>query len=194
MPAEYVAGLPFNPAFLWSSPHRHVGKSRLLSVQGTDEELHPMRGGSEERRLCGSPYRNSKSMSQCMNSLSRFIQLVVGIVLLLVWTILGFFVGVSLVVRQMAVYSVALAASSLGNGNEQRAKESLDKAIGVWPLGYRKVMTVFNADRPELEQNGDRPFARINYLQLGLVLLWTFVFWGGLWMLVSFVFSPWLGS
>ena len=62
-----------------------------------------------------------------MSFLTLFLKFIVGLIVLSVWTAVGFLLYLPLLARQIAVYSIVLSAASLGKGNIDQAPGILGK-------------------------------------------------------------------
>lgn len=112
-----------------------------------------------------------------MTYFTLFLKFIVGLVVLLVWTTVGFLLYVPLLARQIAVYSVALSAASLGKGSIDRAQASLEKAIEFFPKGYSLAWRVITAPDGRTSTSTSRPDPGISFWSLACEIFWSAVFW-----------------
>ena len=115
-----------------------------------------------------------------MKVFAFMLHLAVGLIVLAVWTVVGFFLYVPLLARQIAVYSLVLSAASLGKGKIDRAQASLEKAIEFYPRGFSLAWRVITDSHEEREHYDLRSPSHVGLFQLIVELAWSALFWGWL--------------
>lgn len=107
-------------------------------------------------------------MSTPMNSLTRnwFLRpmvFVIGGFVLMVWSIIGFYLWIPLLIRMCAAFSIAIVGAVVSGHDMSLAERALSEAIGFYFRGfsviYQSVRRVWDGKTTQLPQEGQMPIS-----------------------------------
>ncbi|MGC3970364.1 MAG: hypothetical protein QM775_24435 [Pirellulales bacterium] len=123
--------------------------------------------------------------------MTRLLQILVGIVVLAVWTVVGTVLYIPLLARQVAVYSVVLSAASLGRGTIHQAQTALERAIEFLPNGFRIVSQTIRGNNVATSNS---PYSNrapsVGFSYLIIEIAWSAIFWGSIFFAVKHMAGP----
>ncbi|MDP1591333.1 MAG: hypothetical protein Q8M07_26500 [Prosthecobacter sp.] len=97
------------------------------------------------------------------NWVLRPMVLVIGGFVLLVWSIIGFYLWIPLLIRMCAAFSVAIVGAVVSGHDMSPAERALSEAIGFYFRGfsviYQSVRRVWDGKTTQLPQEGQMPIS-----------------------------------
>ena len=79
-------------------------------------------------------------LSSAPEQFARIIQLVVCVVLIVVWTVVGFLFWIPFLVRAIGAYTTAVLGATFTGASLYSAQRGLDTAVRFWFAGYQVVL------------------------------------------------------
>jgi len=116
-----------------------------------------------------------------IDSFIQVVRAIVVVIVLIVWTILGFFLWIPLLTRTVAYFSGMIAiASFTRNTDMEAAQQRLNYAIEFYIYGYRIILG-FLGERMSRQSTLESitpldPIALLRSIAVDIV--WTLMFWG----------------
>jgi hypothetical protein len=110
------------------------------------------------------------------------VRIVAWLVIMSMWSVIGFFVWVPLLSRAVALYSALVLLSILRRRDIEMAQDELDRATRFWFDGFRRGHRIITGPQAQ----GDYAVFRFTFREI-LALVWGGLlcgsFWFGLWLL-----------
>ncbi len=107
------------------------------------------------------------------------IRFVVVVIVLLLWTIIGFIIWIPLLIRMIAYFSGMITISTFRKTDIREAQNRLNFAIEFYINGFKKVVDVWKRDSgEEIKLKDNESLSIIPLLKsLAIDIVWTIIFW-----------------
>jgi hypothetical protein len=112
---------------------------------------------------------------------------------MMIWTIIGFLCWIPLLTRMTAVFSTRIIISAISQSEDDgnHLRSNFEDAIGFYLRGFNYIYRVFNdRDRNRRTTTGTMRRDPIKWGRVCIELSYTVIFWGGLFFVLSKLFSP----
>lgn len=123
------------------------------------------------------------------NKIIYAIRVLVTLVVLGIWTIMGFVFWIPLLLKMIAYFSSMITISTFRNIQIKAAQDRLNFAIEFYVVGFVMILDILK--RKKLEKIKLEDIAPVDFWDLLFSIiwdiLWTVVFWGGVVFFIIFI-------
>jgi len=117
------------------------------------------------------------------------IRVLVTLIVLFIWTIIGFLFWIPLLLKMIAYFSSMITISTFRNVQIKAAQDRLNFAVEFYVRGFVKILDILK--RKNLEEIKLEDITPVDFWDLFISIiwdiLWTLVFWGGVIFLIYFI-------
>lgn len=123
------------------------------------------------------------------NKIIYIIRVLVTLLVLVIWTIMGFVFWIPLLLKMIAYFSSMITISTFRNIQIKAAQDRLNFAIEFYVVGFVKILDILK--RKNFQEIKLEDIAPVNFWDLFISIiwdiLWTLIFWGGVFFLIYFI-------
>jgi len=123
------------------------------------------------------------------NKIIYAIRVLVTLLVLVIWTIMGFVFWIPLLLKMIAYFSSMITISTFRNIQIKAAQDRLNFAIEFYVVGFVMILDILK--RKKLEKIKLEDIAPVDFWDLLFSIiwdiLWTVVFWGGVVFFIIFI-------
>jgi len=108
-----------------------------------------------------------KELPNYIRWIEILIKWIIGIVIIIIWSLIGFFFWIPILLRACLIYSVVLFASVVGTADINRAMRSLSLAIRFYPRGFVLIKSsIFGYSLDDEIPESSRPFTLTSFFHI----------------------------